>query len=203
MPFMDTVNLAGIANCHCAWEKQLLHNYWDTVLLHSYTFYRPPIYTQGGGVNTASFIRKMLVLKSYQVVTVKKKKERKKQPKHNPPPSSYMVTMFDTGGGAREQVQPCKVPSAWASGGTCCRAAAGWAQGCAPPPRGSRTRFPTQASHRSPVLHPQTPGQEKDQAFASHRRHRVKSMKVSRAGATVSSPAHAAMVMEETNFYRN
>lgn len=111
-----------------------------------------------------------------------------------------MVTMFDSGGGARVQVQPCKVPSAWASGGTCCGAAAGLR---AVPARGSRTRFPAQASHRSLVPHPQTPGQEKDQAFASHRRHRVRSVEVSRAGAAVSGPAHTAMVWEETNVYRN
>jgi len=78
MPFMDTVNLAGIANCHCAGEKQLLHNYRDTVLLHSYTFYRRPIYTRGWGVYNLSFIKKkILVLKSYQVVMVKKKIKKK------------------------------------------------------------------------------------------------------------------------------
>lgn len=47
----------------------------------------------------------------------KKKTKQQKTPQNpektsNPPPPSYMVAMLDTGGGARVQVQPCKVPSA-------------------------------------------------------------------------------------------
>lgn len=156
------------------------------------------IYTLRVGANILSFIKKILVLKSYQVVTVKKKNKHKKP--STPPPQSYMVTMFDTGSGARVQVQPCKVlsaPQAGAPAGGCGSSRAGSGLH----PRLACTRFATHALHQSPILHPQAPGRGKDQAL--HRRHRVRSVRVSRAGVAASSPVHTAMATQETNSYRN
>lgn len=108
-----------------------------------------------------------------------------------------MVAMFDTGSGARAQVQPCKVPSAPQAGAP--------AEGLRPGRLGLHppacVHFATDTSHRSPVLHPQAPGPGEDQAL--HRRHRVRSVRVSTAGVAASSPVHTATATQETNSYRN
>lgn len=100
---MDTVNLAGIANCHCAGEKQLLHNYWDTVLLHSYTFYRRVIYTRGTGGVSCPSLKKYWFLKVTKWLWCYQKKKINKtqqiQPK-TPSPPSYMVAVFEGAGPA-------------------------------------------------------------------------------------------------------